>query len=93
MENKQASPALIAVGVIVLVALLAGLGWAFLKGPPTNESKPPSFIDPATGRPKTAGGSSGQMPSPIGGNRGGGYPGGGYPGGGYPGTANPPGPR
>ncbi len=54
--NRQVSPPLIIGAIVVVVLLVGGLGWHFLFRPaPTLETPPPSFIDPATKKPRGIG--------------------------------------
>lgn len=62
--NKQVSPPMVVGAIVVVVLLVAGLGWHFLfRRPPTLETPPPSFIDPATKKPRFGGQPTGSSPT------------------------------
>jgi len=68
MNQKIGAP-VIAIAVVIVIGLCWFFGKQFLGSPPTNTgpSNLPSFIDPATGRPRAgAAGSGGGMPGPSG---------------------------
>ena len=67
MQQKATVP-IIVVAVVVVVGLLFVMGKKYLGGQPTNTGKTvyPSFIDPATGKPKAGMGStSGETAAPA----------------------------
>lgn len=54
--SKQVSPPMVVGAIVVVVLFVAGLGWHFLFRPaPRLETPPPSFIDPATKKPRVGG--------------------------------------
>lgn len=65
--GQKATLPMIIVAVVAVVGLLVFMGKRFLAGGPTNSGKTvyPSFIDPATGKPKAgAGATSGESGPP-----------------------------
>lgn len=99
MEKPNVMVIILIVAGIVAVGVVGSMAWHTMKPAEVHESKPPPFIDPATGRPRVGGPASGSGQMPGGGRPsgpgGGGYPGGGGPGGmggpppGYPGSGGP----
>ncbi|MCS6859902.1 MAG: hypothetical protein NZT92_06240 [Abditibacteriales bacterium] len=62
--HKQMSPPMIIGAIVVLVLFIAGLGWHFLfRRPPTLETPPPPFIDPATRKPRVGSQPTGSSPT------------------------------
>lgn len=51
MKQKVATPVVV-IAILVVVGLIALFGRSYLSEPKAVSTPPPSFIDPATGRPK-----------------------------------------